>query len=254
MNKAKVDVGQSPPLDLVSAQAEVASDEEQLIVAQTAVKEAEDRLRLLILDTTQRDSWTVSLDTVDSPPVAGRGAGPRRRRRQRAARSRGSGAGAQGHRELADQPQVHAQSATARRAVQRELSGERARGHPGAPYRRVPRHRRRIGHGHGLRVGPESGAGPRLPDVDGRPQRLVSNRPERGRGQLRPRPAREHSGPGTPQERRGARDPAGARRRLEDRDERQADTDGARGARAGRTAAGLRNRNGSRWGCQRASW
>jgi outer membrane protein len=70
VNKAKVDVGQSPPLDLVSAQAEVASDEEQLIVAQTAVKEAEDRLRLLILDTAQRDSWTVNIDTVDSPPVA----------------------------------------------------------------------------------------------------------------------------------------------------------------------------------------
>jgi outer membrane protein len=70
VNKAKVDVGQSPPLDLVSAQAEVASDEEQLIVAETTVKEAEDRLRLLILDTTRRDSWTVNLDTIDSPPVA----------------------------------------------------------------------------------------------------------------------------------------------------------------------------------------
>jgi outer membrane protein len=69
VNKARVDVGQSPPLDLVSAQAEVASDEEQLIIAETAVKEAEDRLRLLILDTTQRDSWTVSLDAIDSPPV-----------------------------------------------------------------------------------------------------------------------------------------------------------------------------------------
>jgi HAE1 family hydrophobic/amphiphilic exporter-1 len=70
VNKAKVDVGQSPPLDLVSAQAEVASDEEQLIVAQTAVKQAEDRLRVLIFDPTDRDSWNVSIDPVDSPPVA----------------------------------------------------------------------------------------------------------------------------------------------------------------------------------------
>src|SRR3979490_714958 len=31
VNKAKVDVGQSPPIDLVSAEAEVAADEEQLI-------------------------------------------------------------------------------------------------------------------------------------------------------------------------------------------------------------------------------
>jgi outer membrane protein len=70
VNKAKVDVGQSPPLDLVSAQAEVAADEEQLIVAQTAVKQAEDRLRVLIFDPTDRDSWDVSIEPIDSPPVA----------------------------------------------------------------------------------------------------------------------------------------------------------------------------------------
>ena len=50
VNKAKVDVGQSPPIDLVSARAEVASNQEQLIVAETAVKQSEDRLRLLIFD------------------------------------------------------------------------------------------------------------------------------------------------------------------------------------------------------------
>jgi outer membrane protein len=69
VNKAKVDVGQSPPLDLVSAQAEVAADQEQLIIAQTAVKEAEDRLRILIFDTSDRSVWNVTLDLVDSPPV-----------------------------------------------------------------------------------------------------------------------------------------------------------------------------------------
>src|SRR6185369_15658644 len=60
VNRAKVDVGQSPPLDLVSAQAEVASDEEQLIIAQTAVKQTEDRLRLLIMDPTERQTWTTA--------------------------------------------------------------------------------------------------------------------------------------------------------------------------------------------------
>ncbi len=69
VNKARVDVGQAPPLDLVSAQAEAASNEEQLIVAQTVVKQTEDRLRLLMLDTTQRETWTVQIDPVDSPPV-----------------------------------------------------------------------------------------------------------------------------------------------------------------------------------------
>ena len=69
VNQAKVDVGQSPPLDLVSAQAEVASDREQLIIAETAVKQAEDQLRLLIFDPTEREVWRTTLDLVDSPPV-----------------------------------------------------------------------------------------------------------------------------------------------------------------------------------------
>jgi outer membrane protein TolC len=69
VNKAKVDVGQSPPLDFVSAQAEVAADREQLIIAETAVKQTADRLRLLIFDPTERDVWRVKLEPVDSPPV-----------------------------------------------------------------------------------------------------------------------------------------------------------------------------------------
>ena len=70
VNKAKVDVGSSPPLDLVSAQAEVASFQEQVIIAETAVKQAEDRLRVLIFDTTQRENWNVGIDAIDSPPIA----------------------------------------------------------------------------------------------------------------------------------------------------------------------------------------
>jgi outer membrane protein len=69
VNKAKVDVGSSPPLDLVSAQAEVAADQEQLIIAETAVKQTEDRLRLLIFDGTNRDNWNVAIEAVDSPPI-----------------------------------------------------------------------------------------------------------------------------------------------------------------------------------------
>jgi outer membrane protein TolC len=69
VNKVKVDVGQSPPLDLVSAQAEVAADQEQLIVAETAVKQTEDRLRVLIFDPTDRDNWNIKIDPVDAPPT-----------------------------------------------------------------------------------------------------------------------------------------------------------------------------------------
>jgi HAE1 family hydrophobic/amphiphilic exporter-1 len=70
VNKAKVDVGQSPPLDLLSAQAEVAADEEQLIIAQTAVRQAEDRLRVLIFDPSDTSMWTAPIEPVDEPPVA----------------------------------------------------------------------------------------------------------------------------------------------------------------------------------------
>jgi outer membrane protein len=68
VNKAKVDVGQSPPLDLVAAQAEVAADEEQLIIAETTVKQVEDRLRALIFDTSDRSVWNVKIDPIDPPP------------------------------------------------------------------------------------------------------------------------------------------------------------------------------------------
>lgn len=69
VNKAKVDVGQSPPLDLVSAQAEVAADQEQVIVAETAVRQAEDKLRMMIFDAADRAVWNVRIEPVDSPPV-----------------------------------------------------------------------------------------------------------------------------------------------------------------------------------------
>jgi outer membrane protein TolC len=69
VNQAKVNVGQSPPLDLLSAEAEVAANREQLIIAETAVRQAEDRLRMLIFDPTIRDVWNVRLEPIDAPPV-----------------------------------------------------------------------------------------------------------------------------------------------------------------------------------------
>src|SRR5262249_42146586 len=48
----------------------VASDQEQLIIAQTNVKISEDRLRILITDPSKRENWNVGIDTIDSPPLA----------------------------------------------------------------------------------------------------------------------------------------------------------------------------------------
>jgi outer membrane protein TolC len=70
-NKARVDVGQSPPLDLVSARAEVAQRRTDLITAQTNVREAEDQLRVLILDPKRADYWFVRIEPADLVPPVG---------------------------------------------------------------------------------------------------------------------------------------------------------------------------------------
>jgi HAE1 family hydrophobic/amphiphilic exporter-1 len=70
-NKARVDVGQSPPLDLVSARAEVAQRRTDLITAQTNVREAEDQLRVLILDPKRPDYWLVKIEPADLVPPVG---------------------------------------------------------------------------------------------------------------------------------------------------------------------------------------
>ena len=69
INKARVDVGQAPPLDLVSAEAEVAQRREQVIVAVFLARDVEDRLRTLIMDPADAGSWTTGLLPVDRPDV-----------------------------------------------------------------------------------------------------------------------------------------------------------------------------------------
>ena len=68
-NKARVAVGQMPELDLLAAEAEVAQRQEALIVARVTARQAEDRLRLLILDATDAAFWTTTITAVDLPPI-----------------------------------------------------------------------------------------------------------------------------------------------------------------------------------------
>jgi outer membrane protein len=70
-NRARVDVGQSPPLDLVAARAEVAQRRENLIVARTQALQAEDVLRTLVVDPKHADYWTVRLEPADRVPPIG---------------------------------------------------------------------------------------------------------------------------------------------------------------------------------------
>jgi hydrophobic/amphiphilic exporter-1 (mainly G- bacteria), HAE1 family len=67
-NRARVDVGQSPPLDLVAARAEVAQRQENLIVARTTALQAEDVLRTLIIDPKRADYWSIRLDPAERQP------------------------------------------------------------------------------------------------------------------------------------------------------------------------------------------
>src|SRR4030095_5537378 len=66
-NRARVNVGQTPPIDLVQAEAEVASRHESLIRAETTARDAEDRLRQLIMDPGDSSYWQTQLDPVDQP-------------------------------------------------------------------------------------------------------------------------------------------------------------------------------------------
>jgi outer membrane protein TolC len=51
----------------VQSQAEVANNEQGVIVADAAIKAAQDNLRALILDPSAADFWTVSFDPTDAP-------------------------------------------------------------------------------------------------------------------------------------------------------------------------------------------
>jgi len=70
-NRARVTIGQSPPLDLVQAEAEVAQRRENLIRAGTAAGDAEDRLRRLIMDPTDASFWQLKIDPVERPAQPG---------------------------------------------------------------------------------------------------------------------------------------------------------------------------------------
>ena len=78
------------PIDIVQAQAEVASNEERVIVAEAAIKAAQDNLRALILDPGTPDFWNVVFEPTRRGVVRGAGDRRRRGRAQRARQAVGS--------------------------------------------------------------------------------------------------------------------------------------------------------------------
>lgn len=63
--RARVAVGVSADIEVIQAEAQAASNEEQVIVAESGISSAEDALRALIVDPTRPDFWQVHLVPSD---------------------------------------------------------------------------------------------------------------------------------------------------------------------------------------------
>lgn len=68
-NKRRVEVGTIAPIEIVQAEAEVAANEENVIVAEGQIRTAEDRLRTLVMNPSQPDFWTTKLEPSDEPTL-----------------------------------------------------------------------------------------------------------------------------------------------------------------------------------------
>jgi outer membrane protein TolC len=65
-SRSRVEVGQAPPIDIITAEASVESNREQLILADARISTAEDALRAQVLDPARPDYWTVHLQPTDA--------------------------------------------------------------------------------------------------------------------------------------------------------------------------------------------
>ena len=69
--RARVEVGAAAPIELISAEADVAREQENVIVAQALISTSEDVLRTLIFDPERPDYWSthiVPTDTIQAEP------------------------------------------------------------------------------------------------------------------------------------------------------------------------------------------
>src|SRR6185436_15824463 len=66
-NRARVEIGTMAPLDIVQAEAEVATREEAVIVAEAAIERQQDVVRALVYSPATPDFWTARIEPVDTP-------------------------------------------------------------------------------------------------------------------------------------------------------------------------------------------
>src|SRR5690606_30823509 len=69
-NRKRVEVGTMAPIDIVQAEAEVAGNEEAVILAEQTVARAQDQLRALILDPGTNDFWGTTFNPTDAPVLS----------------------------------------------------------------------------------------------------------------------------------------------------------------------------------------
>jgi outer membrane protein len=65
--RSRVEIGTTPPIDIVEAESEVATREEAVIVAEAQIKTSEDNLRALIFDPASPGFWTMTIEAIDLP-------------------------------------------------------------------------------------------------------------------------------------------------------------------------------------------
>jgi outer membrane protein len=66
-NKSRVAIGTMAPIDIIEAQAEVARNEESVIVAEAQITRAEDALRQLIFDPKNPGFWNTTFELTEQP-------------------------------------------------------------------------------------------------------------------------------------------------------------------------------------------
>ena len=64
---SRIQIGTTPPIDAVEAEAEVAQREEAVIVAQAQIENAQDALRTLVFNQAAPDFWTARIEPTDLP-------------------------------------------------------------------------------------------------------------------------------------------------------------------------------------------
>jgi len=71
-NETRVEVGTMAPIDITTAQAEVASNEEAVIVQQAAIESAQDNLRAQVMNPAQAGFWEARFTPSEEPSLAPR--------------------------------------------------------------------------------------------------------------------------------------------------------------------------------------